>query len=62
MKISCELDEMRKEKNLVGSQMLRRNDEIKLLKETLGIMQTVMDQSELASVFFLQILPTIKLL
>ncbi|TMW51372.1 hypothetical protein DOY81_003555 [Sarcophaga bullata] len=44
MKISQELDETRKEKNLIGLQMVRRNDEIVLLKEKLSITQTALDQ------------------
>lgn len=46
MKISQELDETRKEKNLIGLQMVRRNDEIVLLKEKLSITQTALDQGE----------------
>ena len=46
MKISQELDETRKEKNLIGLQMVRRNDEIVLLKEKLSITQTALDQGK----------------
>ncbi|KAM7361002.1 LOW QUALITY PROTEIN: occludin-Related Y [Cochliomyia hominivorax] len=46
MKISTELDETRKEKNLIGLQMVRRNDEIVLLKEKLCITQTALDQGQ----------------
>ncbi|XP_075150835.1 occludin-Related Y [Haematobia irritans] len=46
MKISQELEETRKEKNLIGLQMVRRNDEIVLLKEKLGITQTALDQGQ----------------
>lgn len=44
MKISQELEETRKERNLIGLQMVRRNDEIVLLKEKLCITQTALDQ------------------
>uniref|UniRef100_A0A1A9WYN0 Cilia- and flagella-associated protein 58 central coiled coil domain-containing protein n=1 Tax=Glossina brevipalpis TaxID=37001 RepID=A0A1A9WYN0_9MUSC len=46
MKLSQELDETRKEKNLIGLQMVRRNDEIILLKEKLQITQTALDQGQ----------------
>ncbi|XP_065359816.1 cilia- and flagella-associated protein 58-like [Calliphora vicina] len=46
MKISQELDETRKEKNLIGLQMVRRNDEIVLLKEKMCITQTALDQGQ----------------
>ncbi|XP_023292258.2 cilia- and flagella-associated protein 58-like [Lucilia cuprina] len=46
MKISQDLDETRKEKNLIGLQMVRRNDEIVLLKEKLSITQTALDQGQ----------------
>ncbi|XP_073818892.1 uncharacterized protein [Musca autumnalis] len=46
MKISQELEETRKEKNLIGLQMVRRNDEIVLLKEKLCITQTALDQGQ----------------
>ncbi|XP_037817937.1 cilia- and flagella-associated protein 58 [Lucilia sericata] len=46
MKISQDLDETRKEKNLIGLQMVRRNDEIVLLKEKLCITQTALDQGQ----------------
>lgn len=47
MKISQDLDETRKEKNLIGLQMVRRNDEIVLLKEKLCITQTALDQGRI---------------
>lgn len=46
MKLSHELEETRKEKNLIGLQMVRRNDEIVLLKEKLCITQTALDQGK----------------
>lgn len=47
MKISQDLDETKKEKNLIGLQLVRRNDEIVLLKEKLNITQTALDQGAL---------------
>lgn len=44
IKLTQELEETRKEKNLIGLQMVRRNDEIVLLKEKLSITQTALDQ------------------
>lgn len=46
LKLTQELDETRKEKNLIGLQMVRRNDEIVLLKEKLSITQTALDQGK----------------
>ncbi|XP_030370286.1 cilia- and flagella-associated protein 58 [Scaptodrosophila lebanonensis] len=42
-KMGHELEEMRKERNLVGLQMVRRNDEIVLIKEKLQIAQNALD-------------------
>ncbi|CAD6992533.1 unnamed protein product [Ceratitis capitata] len=44
MKMSTELDETRKEKNLIGLQMVRRNDEIVVLRDKLSNTQTALDQ------------------
>lgn len=52
MKISQDLDETRKEKNLIGLQMVRRNDEIVLLKEKLCITQTALDQGGVNKIKF----------
>ncbi|XP_030370786.1 cilia- and flagella-associated protein 58 [Scaptodrosophila lebanonensis] len=38
------LDELRKEKNLVGLQMVRRNDEVQLLKERINMLQNGLDR------------------
>ena len=57
MKISQELDETRKEKNLIGLQMVRRNDEIVLLKEKLSITQTALDQGKAVKLLFLPGIP-----
>ncbi|XP_036323029.1 cilia- and flagella-associated protein 58-like [Rhagoletis pomonella] len=46
MKMSQDLDETRKEKNLVGLQMVRRNDEIVVLREKLNNTQTALDQGQ----------------
>ncbi|XP_013101753.2 cilia- and flagella-associated protein 58 [Stomoxys calcitrans] len=46
LKLSQELEETRKEKNLIGLQMVRRNDEIVLLKEKLCITQAALDQGQ----------------
>ncbi|XP_030569679.1 cilia- and flagella-associated protein 58-like, partial [Drosophila novamexicana] len=43
MKMGHELEEMRKERNLVGLQMVRRNDEIVVIKEKLQIAQNALD-------------------
>lgn len=43
MKMGHELEEMRKERNLVGLQMVRRNDEIVVIKEKLHIAQNALD-------------------
>ncbi|SPP80570.1 cilia- and flagella-associated protein 58 [Drosophila guanche] len=42
--ISCTLEEVSKEKSLVGLQMVRRNDEVRLLREKETIMQTALDR------------------
>ncbi|KAH8363356.1 hypothetical protein KR084_008893, partial [Drosophila pseudotakahashii] len=42
--MACALDEVTKEKSLVGLQMVRRNDEVHLLKEKLEMMQKVIDR------------------
>ncbi|EDW24009.1 GL23611 [Drosophila persimilis] len=42
--ISCSLDEVNKEKSLVGLQMVRRNDEVRLLREKEAIMQSAIDR------------------
>ncbi|XP_055905296.1 cilia- and flagella-associated protein 58 [Eupeodes corollae] len=44
--LSHELDDTRKNKNLIGLQMVRRNDEIVLLKEKVLIIQTALDQGQ----------------
>ncbi|XP_037943974.1 cilia- and flagella-associated protein 58-like [Teleopsis dalmanni] len=46
MRIKQNLEETRKEKNLVGLQMVRRNDEIILLKEKLDVLQLALDQGQ----------------
>ncbi|XP_067624478.1 cilia- and flagella-associated protein 58-like [Eurosta solidaginis] len=46
MKMSNDLDETRKEKNLVGLQMVRRNDEIVVLRDKLTNTQTALDQGQ----------------
>nr|DAA06421.1 TPA_inf: occludin-related Y protein [Drosophila grimshawi] len=43
IKMGHELDEMRKERNLVGLQMVRRNDEIVVIKEKLQISHNALD-------------------
>ncbi|XP_070144445.1 cilia- and flagella-associated protein 58 [Drosophila kikkawai] len=43
MKMRHELEEMRKERNLVGLQIVRRNDEIVVIKEKLQIAQNALD-------------------
>lgn len=53
MKITQELDETRKEKNLIGLQMVRRNDEIVLLKEKLAVTQTALDQGKVVKFLYL---------
>ncbi|XP_022229509.1 cilia- and flagella-associated protein 58 isoform X2 [Drosophila obscura] len=42
--ISCTLEEVSKEKSLVGLQMVRRNDEVRLLREKETIMQRAIDR------------------
>ncbi|XP_017007320.3 cilia- and flagella-associated protein 58 [Drosophila takahashii] len=42
--MACALDEVTKEKSLVGLQMVRRNDEVHLLREKLDMMQKVIDR------------------
>ncbi|XP_017039052.1 cilia- and flagella-associated protein 58 [Drosophila ficusphila] len=42
--IKCALDEVTKEKSLVGLQMVRRNDEVRLLKEKVSMMQKAIDR------------------
>lgn len=42
--MSCALDEVTKEKSLVALQMVRRNDELRLLREQLAMMQTAIDR------------------
>lgn len=54
-----ELEDIKKEKNLIGLQMVRRNDEINLLKEKLSIVQTALDKG---SVQYNQRVEDIKLL
>lgn len=54
-----ELEDIKKEKNLIGLQMVRRNDEINLLKEKLSIVQTALDKG---SVQYNQRIEDIKLL
>ncbi|XP_050316752.1 cilia- and flagella-associated protein 58-like [Bactrocera neohumeralis] len=46
MKMSNDLDETRKEKNLIGLQMVRRNDEIVVLRDKLNNTQTALDQGQ----------------
>ncbi|KAH8258198.1 hypothetical protein KR038_007651 [Drosophila bunnanda] len=41
--MACALDEVKKEKTLVGLQMVRRNDELRLMREKLGMMQNAID-------------------
>ncbi|XP_017082885.2 cilia- and flagella-associated protein 58 [Drosophila eugracilis] len=45
--MSCAMDEVTKEKSLVGLQMVRRNDEVRLLREKLGMMQKAIDRGTL---------------
>ncbi|ALC45610.1 CG6059, partial [Drosophila busckii] len=42
--VSCSLEDLKKEKNLVGLQMVRRNDELKLKNEKLSMMQLALDR------------------
>ncbi|EDW98540.1 cilia- and flagella-associated protein 58 [Drosophila yakuba] len=42
--MACALDEVTKEKSLLGLQMVRRNDEVRLLKEKLDMMQKAIDR------------------
>ncbi|XP_017100930.2 cilia- and flagella-associated protein 58 [Drosophila bipectinata] len=42
--MSCALEEVNKEKSLVGLQMVRRNDEVRLLKERLSMMQKAINR------------------
>ncbi|KMZ06230.1 cilia- and flagella-associated protein 58 [Drosophila simulans] len=42
--MACALDEVTKEKSLVGLQMVRRNDEVRLLREKLDMMQKAIDR------------------
>ncbi|KAH8355938.1 hypothetical protein KR200_003293, partial [Drosophila serrata] len=42
--MSCALDEVKKEKTLVGLQIVKRNDELRLLREKLAIMQIAIDR------------------
>ncbi|KAH8338477.1 hypothetical protein KR059_006394, partial [Drosophila kikkawai] len=42
--LSCALDEVTKEKSLVGFQMVRRNDKLRLLQDKLNIMQNAIDR------------------
>ncbi|XP_053954146.1 cilia- and flagella-associated protein 58 [Anastrepha ludens] len=46
MKMSQDLDETRKEKNLIGLQMVRRNDEIVVLRDKLCNTQAALDQGQ----------------
>ncbi|KAH8306422.1 hypothetical protein KR018_010917, partial [Drosophila ironensis] len=45
--LACALDEVNKEKSLVGMQMVRRNDEVRLLKERITMMQIAIDSGTL---------------
>ncbi|XP_037712563.1 cilia- and flagella-associated protein 58 [Drosophila subpulchrella] len=42
--MACALEEVTKEKSLVGLQMVRRNDEVRLLREKLEMMQKAIDR------------------
>lgn len=46
MKLRVNLDNITNEKDLIGTQMIRRNDEISLLNEKLQIIQMALDRGE----------------
>lgn len=45
-KITKQLDALQKEKDLIGFDLVKRHDELRLLNEKLEIMQTALDRGE----------------